>query len=487
MISSYEPLPARTAVVSGRFYPSSATELNAEISEYLKVSARMHTYISSEGEDIRAIVVPHAGYVFSGNVAASAYNLLRKSPRKTVFLIGSSHHALFEKASIYYSGSYVTPLGEVPVDVEIAGRLLENSDVFGFFPEAHKKEHSLEVQLPFLQYVMSEPFKIVPVIIGSQSKDLPGKIAEGLAPFFADRQNLFIISTDLSHYPLYNEALKIDQATTEALCTNDPELFYEYIKTSERRQYSDLATSMCGWTSALVLLNITRNLENIAYQPVLYQNSGDIPIYGDKSHVVGYQSVAVVRKQKEQHKEYSLSDEEKQELLDLAHEAIREAVRGGDVPGSKVIQPADTLSGKQGAFVSVYVQDELRGCIGRIVSEDPLYDTIRKMAAASATQDSRFRSIGTRELDSVQIEISVLSPLRKITSTEEIIPGKHGILIRKGFNSGTFLPQVATKTGWSAEQLLQECSERKAGLGRDGWRDAEIFTYEALVFSDRED
>jgi len=194
--------------------------------------------------------------------------------------------------------------------------------------------------------------------------------------------------------------------------------------------------------------------------------------------------MAVLRKMKDESPKFYLTENEKQALLTIARDSIKENLEEDQYPDTP-ISISDALNSPMGAFVSIYIDGELRGCIGRINTEDPLYQTVERMAIASASSDSRFSSIRPDELGRMRIEISVLSPLKKIHSPEEIIPGRHGIMIKKDYNSGTFLPQVAQKTGWDAEEMLCQCSERKAGLGRYGWKDAEIYTYEALVFSDR--
>jgi MEMO1 family protein len=286
----------RAAAVAGRFYPSDPDTLINDI-EMMFQKAEKHTKAEiSEEEDLMAIIVPHAGYVFSGVVAASAYNIVRtKENIERIFIIGSSHHASFHGASIYHRGNYHTPLGTVEVDKDVANKLLDNSSLFQFIPEVHIPEHTVEVQLPFLQYIFGAKFKMVPIIIGTMSIEVCGEIAESLRPFFSPN-NLFIISTDLSHYPDYNDAVKIDHNTISELCNNNPKTFLDYLHETDKKHIQNLMTSMCGWTSVLTLLYLTSENKMIQYSPVLYQNSGDIPIYGEKSRVVGYQSIAVMQR-----------------------------------------------------------------------------------------------------------------------------------------------------------------------------------------------
>ena len=476
--------PERKPVVAGRFYPASADELYKEIDNLYHSAIKLNPDFDGGKADILALVSPHAGYVFSGAVAASAFGFLRNSRKiHRVFLLGSSHYAWYEGASIYFKGHYSTPLGKIEIDNEIATRLMDEDPVFSFHPEAHSQEHSLEVQLPFLQFFLNTDFKIIPILLGGQSIETPKKIA-GILSRYLGGENLFVISTDLSHYPEYNDAVKVDKNTVEAFCSNDPEIFLDQLKINEQKKYPNLSTSMCGWMAALTLLYMTHHRKGITYTPILYQNSGEIPLYGDKSRVVGYQSLAVFQNAGSDEDSISFNEEDKHHLLSLARNSIINKLKGKKTGDEKPDDIPEKYVKPQGAFVSIYVNHELRGCIGKIESNSPLYETIEQTAISAALHDTRFPPVKPEELEAMEIEISILTPLKKIQSVDEIVPGKHGILIRKDIRSGTFLPQVAARTGWSAQEMLEECSERKAGLGRDGWRDADIYIYEALIISE---
>lgn len=478
-------LPDRQAAVAGRFYSLSKSELQDELLELFSKAEKLTDKQNIDDEKIQAIISPHAGYVFSGLVAASAYIHLRERKNiKRIFLIGSSHHAWFEGASIYYEGHYITPLGKVEVDRELTYELMNDHKLFTYHHEAHSNEHSLEVQIPFLQHVLNNNFKIIPIIIGSQSKEIPFQLSEILKSYF-NPENLFIISTDLSHYPEYYDAIKVDQLTVAAICSNDPGLFIEQVNETERKRINNLSTSICGWSSVLTLLYMTTSRKDLNYNPVLYQNSGDVALCGEKSRVVGYQSILITSAHDSVNAGFSLSDDEKAILLEHARRSIINNIASITINNDDIDTLPRALFSHFGAFVSIYIQDDLRGCIGRLECDEAIYTTVGKMAIASSTNDSRFQPIQQLEIDKMNIEISILSALHKISSIDEIIPGKHGILIRKDFRSGTFLPQVATHTGWGVEELLSQCSDRKAGLGPNGWKDAEIFIYEAEVFSDK--
>ncbi len=481
----------RKPAVAGQFYPGRSDELNAQL---IKLFA--DAVPKKSDKDVLAIISPHAGYVFSGPVAASSFNQI--DPRKkyrTVFVIGSSHRTMFDGASIYNKGNYETPLGVVKVDLETANLLINKNDVFKYKSDAHDYEHSLEVQLPFLQHVLETDFQIVPVIIATQNRNTVKKIAEALKPYFT-KENLFVISTDFSHYPEYEEAVKVDKATADAIVTGIPEELLSTLRKNEQKGIHNLATSLCGWTSVLALMYITENNPKFRYISVDYKNSGDAKYYGDKSRVVGYYSIAVVAEnnhsadikaeQQIEKDELLLSVKDKQKLLKISRKTLDEYIRTGKSPAIKDEDITDNLKTCCGAFVSLHINGKLRGCIGNFSQDIPLYKVVQEMTISSATRDYRFTPVEVNDLNKIDIEISVLTPLKRISSIDEINLGKHGVYIRKGQKTGTFLPQVATQTGWDLEDFLGHCARDKAGIGWEGWKDAELYTYEAIIFSEHD-
>lgn len=522
----------RPAAVAGRFYPGTEKKLREEV-ESLFGEAKPPL----RPEEVpRALIVPHAGYVFSGRVAASAFNQIPGGHRyHRIFILASSHQMSFPGASVWCAGDYETPLGRVPLDRETCRLLAQKSPLITTGREAHLGEHSLEVQLPFLQHKLGDTFLLVPLILGTHHPQECLQLADLLRPFFTP-ENLFVASSDLSHYPCYEDAVTTDKATTEAILTNAPEKLLQSLEENRKKKIPGLATSLCGWTSVVTLLHLT-SAEELSAEWIDYRNSGDEPHFGDHDRVVGYSAVAFFHARKE---EFFLTHQEKEKLLQIATHSVREIVVNkrrispeeglerrrsqaeggmwdksphegrtegngpvkdprGDGAGSWTkSQEEDTeqptnhprddstpltghLALPAGAFVSIYIAGKLRGCIGSFDSGDPLAEVVCR-SAASATHDGRFNPPEPDELPAMILEISVLTPLRRIYSPEEIVPGKHGIYIKKGWSSGTFLPQVATKYGWEREELLGRCSRDKAGLGWEGWRNAELYTYEAIVF-----
>ena len=476
-----EVLQNRKPYAAGKFYTDKPAELKAQLQQMFSGSIKK----KSENTPL-AIIVPHAGYIYSGEVAASAYSQIDPNHQfERIFIIGSSHTMAFTGASVYCTGQYVTPLGIVKVDLELVNQLAKENKLIKCYPEPHLEEHSIEVQLPFLQYHLQTDFKIVPIIIGSSTAETAKKLAAILKPYLNEK-NLFVISSDFSHYPNYIDAPVADQLTAKAIKTNMASNLINTLKSNDRKGIPGLATSLCGWSSVLTLLYMTEQMPGVTADLIQYKNSGDSS-YGDKQKVVGYYSISFSQaKEKSQVSEFSLNNDDKKFLLKLARETITEYIRKGTSPVIDAARLSTTLKTPCGAFVTLNENHSLRGCIGRFDASQPLWKVVQSMAIAAATQDYRFDKVKQNEISQLKIEISVLTPLKRIQSVDEFTIGKHGIYIKKGNASGTFLPQVANKTKWSKEEFLGHCSQDKAGIGWDGWKTAELYTYEALVFSEGE-
>ncbi len=470
----------RYPAAAGRFYPKNPDELlnmlNDLFSEPCMEPAKSNPL---------AIIVPHAGYVFSGRVAAAGFKQIdRDRTFKHIFLIGSSHTMSFNGASIYCQGDFLTPLGKVVVDT-LAQWLVDHNKFISDDPRPHATEHSLEVQLPFLKYWLKNDFTIVPIIIGGQSEENCRKLASSLEPYFHE-DNLFVISTDFSHYPGYDDAKVSDTKMAEAILTNSCNDFMKTKRQVENANTNNLVTALCGWTSVLTLMHITEKRSDVEYQKIIYRNSGDSD-YGNKEKVVGYHAICVVNSDsKLSATEFRLTDDDKIALLKIARQSIYTYVTRGDIPVSAKEKYSENLAVSAGVFVTLKSNNRLRGCIGNFMPDEALYKTVQDMAIAAATQDPRFAAVSAKEVQNLEIEISVLTPLKKVSGPEDIVLGKHGIYIRKGTRSGTFLPQVATETGWSKEEFLGHCSQDKAHLDWEGWKTAELYAYEALVFNEME-
>ena len=467
----------RQPAVAGSFYPADKGDLSRLLSEFFNNAP------SVLKQQPLSIIVPHAGYVFSGSVAAAGFKQIdRNAVFKHVFVIGSSHTMYFEGASVYSSGNFITPLGKVPVDT-LSGWLVRNHGFLSDDTRPHEREHSIEVQLPFLQYWLKKPFTLVPIVIGGESPATCSRLAAALEPFL-NSDNLFIISTDFSHYPKYADSNISDSIMADAVLSNSAKTFLKIKRLDEGKNIPNLETAMCGWTSVLTLLEMTEKHPDFSFRKIAHRNSGDAPQYGDKGRVVGYYAIGLVQEKKEAVQQFSLSETDKAMLLRIARQTIHGYIKNGKVPEIDGNTMSPNLKTPAGAFVTLTENGQLRGCIGSFQAVEPLYSIVRSMAIESSTRDPRFDPVKPSEFDRLKIEISVLTPMKRIKTIDEIELGKHGIYIKKGNRSGTFLPQVATDTHWTKDEFLGHCARDKAFIGWDGWKDAEIYTYEALVFGE---
>ena len=464
----------RPATQANCFYTGNPKELRQEVDGYLARHKGITTY-----NNVAALIVPHAGYYFSGNVAASAYMALDpKRTYKRIFLLGPSHHVWLNGASVNTEADYyATPLGNVKVDRETALALTKADKVFTYKASAHSQEHCLEVQLPFLQCRFEKVPPIVPIIISTNDFEKLKRMAEVLKPYF-NEEDLFIISSDFSHYPKYEDAYEVDARTGKAIETGDVEQFIATIEANAHSGKENLATSACGEFPIITMMLMLDGHYDVKH--LMYQNSGDIDDY-DHSRVVGYHSFAFLRKQQSD-KGFTLSEQDKQQLKEIALQSIKDALDGKDSRNSQPNPLNSKLNSKCGAFVSLHKHGRLRGCIGHFGEDYPLHEIVAEMARAAAFEDPRFSPVKREELADIDIEISVLTPMRRIKSLDEFELHRHGIYIRKGYRSGTFLPQVADEVDWTKEEFVGHCSQDKAGLGWDGWKNAELYVYEAIVF-----
>ncbi|MGE4289393.1 MAG: AmmeMemoRadiSam system protein B [Salinivirgaceae bacterium] len=470
-------IPAnRKPVVNGLFYPDQPEELQTILATYF-----MRATKPSHDTDIRALIVPHAGYNYSGEVAAQAYQQLNANQSfENVFILAPSHHVAFNGASVFARGNYETPLGTVEVNLELCNQLIDKHKVINFLPEAHSQEHAIEVQLPFLQYHLKKPFKLVPILIGTHDLELLEMLAASLKPYFTDK-NLFVVSSDFSHFPNYEDATIADMNMADGIEQNKVEEVLKSVNLNKKLNIENLATSACGLSAILTLMFLSSGDKNLRYTGIKYKNSGDAPNSNPK-RVVGYWAFTLT-KQPPGYK-HLLTDDDKNTLLSIARLSIAEYLQKEEVTELMEQEVNNALKQAMGVFVSLHHGKNLRGCIGRFETIEPLYQLVQDMAVASATNDKRFKPVTLDELDELSIEISVLTPLKKIHSKEEIEIGRHGIYIKQGINHGTLLPQVATENKWSVDEFLGYCAKNKAHIGWDGWKTADLFTYEAIVFSE---
>lgn len=457
----------RQPAVAGSFYPGSETVLKKDVSSML--SAAKPAGIQGK---VMGLISPHAGYVYSGQVAAYAYRTVSGRRFDAVIIVAPSHRVAFRGNSIYREGRYATPLGEVETAADVAEAIAKADPLTTARSDAHAQEHSLEVQVPFLQMTVPD-LKIVPIVMGDQSLEAARSLAAAIVDASRGKDVLLVASTDLSHFHNYDEAVRLDRVVIDRVKAYDPEGLARDLDLDK--------CEACGGGPMVTVMLAARELGASKAAILKYANSGDVT--GDHSQVVGYLAAALLG-ESPVGVDLGVSDSDKAELLKIARKSIEARVLGKPMPQFSASSPV--LGEKRGAFVTLTEGGELRGCIGHIVATLPLYKTVSEMAMAAATEDPRFPPLTREELDRIAIEISVLTPLRKITDPEDIEVGRDGIYLEKGFNRGLLLPQVATEYGWDRYEFLDHTC-RKAGLPAGSWREgATIQAFSAQVFNEAE-
>ncbi len=465
----------RRSVLAGSWYPGSARTLRADIEQYLRnVPAP-----KLAGRDPVGLIAPHAGYIYSGQVAAYAYRQVTDHFYDAVVLIGPSHRSAFRGVSVYAQGGFETPLGVMPVDEELAADIVAEGEGIQLLPRVHLSEHSLEIQLPFLQVAL-EGVPFVPLMMGDQDEKTCEHLAAAIVRAASGRKLLLVGSSDLSHFHPYDVAVQLDHTAIR-----------HFEKMDVRGLLKDLSRGNCeacggGPAAAVILASQALGADHATL--LKYANSGDVT--GDRDSVVGYASVVFDRsvpksgspenpdKGKD---EAGLTVNDKKTLLDIVRTAIECRLEARPVREVPVL--SDVLKERRGAFVTLKKAGSLRGCIGYIQAVKPLYETVEEMAGAAAFQDPRFSPVGKNELRQMSVEISVLTPLREIHDVAEIEVGRHGIYIIQGGSSGLLLPQVAVEYGWDRETFLSQTCH-KAGLPTNAWRNKQtrIFIFSAEIF-----
>jgi len=452
----------REAMWAGKFYEAKPDALSRHL-EYLFKIAKSTPAFSG---NILALIAPHAGYVYSGRVAASAYSLVRGKDYKSVIILAPSHHHRFMGCSIYLKGGYKTPLGLSPIDEDLAAKLSKASG-FKYISQAHREEHSVEVQIPFIQKSLPRA-KIVPVVMGLATKKTISTLAEALSKVCQGEKTLVIASTDLSHFLPKTRANKTDADTISLIQSLKINTLLRKLERGEN--------IMCGGGPVCALLLYAQKQGEAKVKVLDYSDSSAAG--GPEDGVVGYLAAAVYIDTALS--PFPLSFDEKKELLQLAQSAIEEFILDKKIMNHQTQNV--TLQEKRGAFVTLKKKGRLRGCIGFIKPVLPLYETVIQAAIYAACRDQRFPPVSSEELKDIEIEISVLTPLKKINNPHLVQVGKHGLFISKGDRSGLLLPQVPVENKWSRETYLQQIC-LKAGLRRDAWKQgADLYVFEAIVF-----
>ena len=453
--------------MAGIFYPSDPHELQELVHGYIRNVEKADI----DGRVV-ALICPHAAYAYSGQVAAHAYTLVEGMDFEDVVVIAPSHRVDFLGASIYDGEGYETPLGIVPIGREFSRRISGRSKIIEYVPQAHAQEHSLEVQIPFLQSVLKK-FRLVPMVMGpTWNFAVCQQLSQAIIRSIEGKSALIIASSDLTHSYNYRQVVEQDELLARRVEKFDIIGLEEDLRKGR--------CQACGGGPMVVAMMIARSLGAQRAKVLKLTNSGDVT--GKKSpgnYVVGY--MAAVLFQSVQQSRGGLTETEKRILHQIARRAIEDVARGKPVPEFTVDSQA--LKEMKGVFVTLKKRGQLRGCIGYTKGVKSLYKIVGEMAAAAAFHDPRFNPVTEAELSDLEIEISVLTPMKRIKDVEEIEVGKHGILIERGFHSGLLLPQVATEYGWGRKTFLEHTC-LKAGLSKDAWKDEDtrICTFSAEVF-----
>ena len=418
----------RNPVVAGQFYPRSPDQLRSMIRGLVDEKVVK--------EEVIGLLLPHAGYSYSGAVAGATISRIKF--RDTFIIIGPNHTGSGKPLSIMIEGVWKTPLGEVEIDSALGKRILAAS---GYLQEdhiAHQYEHSIEVQLPFLQYFKPD-IKFVPIILAYASGAIYKEIGKGIARAIkeSNREVVIIASSDMTHYEPQESARKKDTQAIEAMLDlNEDELL---------KRVQELNISMCGYAPAVSLLSAAKELGVTGAELVKYQTSGDTS--GDYASVVGYAGIIL--------KGTLMSP-----LVKLAKETVETYIKQGKTPELKELTPE--MEKRAGVFVSIHKSGELRGCIGTFepVEKNVAEETIAN-AIGSATRDPRFSPIIPDELKDLDYSVDVLTHPEPVKSQDQLDPKKYGVIVQAGWRRGLLLPDLEGVD--SVDQQIDICRQ-KAGI-----------------------
>jgi len=465
------PVFAREASAAGKFYPADPAELARTVDKYLVPSGR-----TRPAGTVAAVLAPHAGYEFSGRLAGMSY-WFAGDDYETVVILATGHTEGVKGAALLASDFYETPLGRVQPDRELAAALVKASPLFEDKPSAHLREHAVEVQLPFLQRKLKKPFKLLAATLNTGDPAARREIGTALAAALKGRKALLVISADFSHYPSKADAAAADGAMRLALEALDPDLLRSAGVFMAAKRVPGLETCACGGAAAEAGLIAARGLGAKSFHTLAVSESSAESPRAKPDSVVGYISGLFLKAGRPA--DLELSAGQKDFLLKEARATLERAFSGEPQPAGLAADPRLNLPGA--AFVTLNKGGALRGCVGTVTPELTLADAVRYGAFSAAFRDGRFAPLAKAELPEVEIEISVLSPLRP-AQPGDIRPRAQGVLLERGGKSGLFLPQVWDQIP-GKEDFMGELCAQKAGLPRDCWKDPAVKIYSFTVDS----
>lgn len=470
--------------LAGKWYSGNTQVLNERITEFFKKAE------VKPKENIIALILPHAGYAYSGQTAAFGLKTINKEYERIV-VIGPSHRVHMENVlSVPRVTHYETPLGQIPLDIEFINELLKHP-LFQNVPDAHKSEHSVQIELPLLQHSRKD-FKLVPIVAGRCSLETINKAAKILKNL-VDSKTLVIASSDFVHFgPNYGfipfkenipEKIKeLDMGSYEHIAKLDSNGFLKYKQKT--------GATICGYIPVAILLSMLEEPTEAHF--LKYATSGELT--GDFTNSVSYLSVVFCGSWSDnpsitiQISKTDLSENDKKQLLTLARESMTFALKNQRMPKESDLSVTITEAMKQprAAFVTLKKHGRLRGCIGDIFPRQPLYKSVISNAINACFNDRRFSPVTMEDYNDIVVEVSALTPPKPVTSSADIKIGIDGIILRKNGLSALFLPQVATEQGWDLDTTLTRLSA-KAGLLPDAWKEGtEFLVFQAIVFGENE-
>jgi AmmeMemoRadiSam system protein B/AmmeMemoRadiSam system protein A len=485
---------------AGRWYPAEPVRLRAAVDTYLQ-----QAQIGPVAGQLLAVIVPHAGYIYSGAVAGYSFRAMQEAgcADHTIAVIGDTHSGSGSAdIAVWAAGAFETPLGSIPVDEQVARAVVDAHERIEFDRDAFRAEHPVENQIPFIQAACPGA-RIVPVVIRQPTLQNAQILADALVAALGDRPALIVASTDLSHYHPYDEAREMDTVALQAIVSLDAQAVADSPRRcAEMGLGGGDPLTMCSQGAVMTALLAARQMGADQATVLHYANSGDLPI-GERGQVVGYGAVALwqatantpagsptsyqaLPPSPPPAEPIHVPPEAQEELLALARRTAVQFLESETFPAFETGDPV--LLQPLGAYVTYEKEGILRGCVGRIEADRPVYLNVQYAAVAAALADSRFQPITPDELEDLTIEITLLQPLRQVESPDEIHIGRDGVLMRVGADQGAlYLPQVPLEQGWDLETTLVQLS-RKAGLPDDAWQreDARFFTFAGQWFGEAE-
>ncbi len=446
----------RQPAVAGKFYPESAPMLRLAVEKF------MQDALPPVAKDPVAIIVPHAGYVFSGQICADGFNQVRGHTYDTVVILGTNHTSpSFSKVGLYPGRGFITPLGTAAIDSSIVEALLAECPDCTLNAAIHEKEHSVEVIVPFVQVLFPDA-KIVPAVVGVPDIGLCERFGQVLAKVLKGRNTLIVASSDLSHYPSAFNASMVDRQTLQAILPLNPAGFRAVAHTASDQNIRGLSTRACGEAPILAAMAAAKALGATGGVLVSYANSGDT-VLGERAQVVGYGSVALASGKaaaadatptlpKSGSNGASLDPSDRKALLTMARETIDRYLTTKTAPLAR--NPSPDLEQTRGMFVTLNKHGHLRGCIGEIVAEKPLYQLVGSVALKSALEDPRFPPLRREELKDIEIEISVLTPAAPVAGADDIVVGRDGVILKKTAGRPSSCPRWQPNRAGAATRCL---------------------------------